>query len=1171
VPLLVAALVWSAGGPFPGSLPLHAAAAQETDTDGDTLPDAWETFFGLNPDDPSDAIGDPDADGLTNAQEFAARRHPVGRHTRYFAEGSTGFFDTSVAVLNLSTTATAHVALALLNENGAVVSHQLTLGPRQRQTVSINAVLGVPAAVAIIVESDVPVAADRWMTWGTSGTGASLDSGAPTPATTWYFAEGATGPFLLYYLFENPSTTPATVSVRYLVEGGSPVTTTHTLPPQSRTTIPVNQDDPALAVASTGSVITSDVPIFAERAMYVNAGGTLGGGSASAGSNQLATQWYFGEGATGPFFHAFLSLLNPGATAATATVTYHLQDGSTASKSYAVPAEGRRTVYFNGEAASDPALAALATGPVWFTVTSTQPILGERAMWWSEWPWYEGHAAPGSTTSALSWAVPEGRHGGPTLEETYVLIGNTTTAPGQVRLTLIPDTGASSTQELPIGAGERLTVNIGNLFGLTEGRFSVIVDSLGSPATPLAVDYARYRSANGLAFSGGGAAPAIPIPPTDVAPSVLSTSPANGATDASSFDNLVVTFSEPVNVTPAAFALACPSSAPIALTNLTASPAAAFTLEPAVVLPAGTRCTLTIAAAAVTDADPADPPNTLAADVVVSFTTARVEITSAAAATFTAGSPGTFTVTTVGAPTPTLALSGTLPAGVTFTDLGDGTAMLAGTPAPGTAAAYPLTITAANPAGSATQAFTLTVQSAPAITSGIASTFTAGIPATFIVTTTGVPVPSLTASGTLPAGVTFVDNGNGSATLSGTPAAGTGGTYPLTFTATNSVGTSTPQAFTLTVNQAPAVTSASTTTFSLGVAGQSFTVTTAGFPTPTITTGALPAGITFVDNLNGTGTLSGTPAAGTAGAHTVTFTVTNGVGGPVVQAFTLNINQGPVITSASTAAFALGAANSFTVTASGFPAPSLVRAGAALPSGVTWVDNGNGTGTLSGTPGTGTGGTYALTFTASNSSGSAVQSFTLTVSGSPGFTSANTTTFTVGAAGSFQVTAVGTPTPALIVVGSLPSGMSFSDNADGTGTLSGTPAAGTGGVYSLTFTASNGLLPNAIQTFTLRVNEGPAITSAPAATFTAGTAGSFTVTTSGLPTPSLTISGTLPAGVTFVDNGNGTGTLSGTPAAGTGGIYTIAFTATNALGSSAPQAFVLNVNSTPALSRAISQ
>ena len=139
--LVALVLLSTRGGPSPFALAAAGAAAgaQEPDTDGDTMPDAWETFFGLDPNDAGDATGNPDSDGRTNAQEFADGRHPNGRHMRYFAEGSTGYFDTSVGVLNLSETQTAHVAIALLNEVGGVVSHRFTLAPRARQTVSINA------------------------------------------------------------------------------------------------------------------------------------------------------------------------------------------------------------------------------------------------------------------------------------------------------------------------------------------------------------------------------------------------------------------------------------------------------------------------------------------------------------------------------------------------------------------------------------------------------------------------------------------------------------------------------------------------------------------------------------------------------------------------------------------------------------------------------------------------------------------------------------------------------------------------------------------------------------------------------------------------------------------------------------------------------------------------
>ena len=108
---------------------------------------------------------------------------------------------------------------------------------------------------------------------------------------------------------------------------------------------------------------------------------------------------------------------------------------------------------------------------------------------------------------------------------------------------------------------------------------------------------------------------------------------------------------------------------------------------------------------------------------------------------------------------------------MTFTDNGDGTATLAGTPTK--AGTYAMDLSAGNVYGTAQQTLTVTVQQAPSITSGATATFTEGTAGTFTVATTGSPTATITESGALPTGVTFTDNGDGTATLGGTPATGT--------------------------------------------------------------------------------------------------------------------------------------------------------------------------------------------------------------------------------------------------------------------------------------------------------------------------------------------------------------------------------------------------------------
>jgi Bacterial Ig-like domain (group 3)/SdrD B-like domain/Domain of unknown function (DUF4214)/Putative Ig domain/CARDB len=96
-------------------------------------------------------------------------------------------------------------------------------------------------------------------------------------------------------------------------------------------------------------------------------------------------------------------------------------------------------------------------------------------------------------------------------------------------------------------------------------------------------------------------------------------------------------------------------------------------------------------------------------------------------------------------------------------------------------------------------------------------------------------------------------------------------------------------------------------------------------------------------------------------------------------------------------------------------------------------------------------------------------------------------------------------------------------------------------------------------TYTFAVDEAPVFTSQDKATFTIGTAGSFTVTAAGLPAPRLSeaTTDTLPSGITF---NPATGVLGGTPAAGSQGTYVLHFTAANGVGSNATQTFTLTVN-----------
>ena len=495
------------------------------DQDSDALDDRWEAATGLSytsagsADGPS---GDPDGDGLTNLQELQARSHPRGAHIRYLAEGAdNAFFRTRIALANPDVNPVT-VVLRFLADGGGTQSAFVTVPPRARRTLEAREVAGLPSqSFSIIVESDGQVAIDRTMSWDATGYGAHAERALAGASTTWFLAEGSTtGEFGLFYLLQNPGATPAMTTIRYLRPAGlAPIERTYVLPPQSRTTIPVNTQAPELASTDVSAAITADSPILVERSMYLTRGGQpFAAGHASAGVTSAATDWFLAEGATGPFFDLFLLIANPSATDATVDARYLLTGGEVLTKTYDVAANSRLTIYVDAEQFPGRG-RALAHVAVSTTLTSTNavPIVVERAMWFpgpeiTPAFWSEAHNSPGSTSTATRWVLADGEDGGPANVRTFVLVANTSSFEGRVRVTPLTETGSGPSGIFVVPANSRTTIPVGDL---AEGgaRFGVLVESVETPTlAQLVVERAMYWDVDGVVWAAGTNVLGTPVP-----------------------------------------------------------------------------------------------------------------------------------------------------------------------------------------------------------------------------------------------------------------------------------------------------------------------------------------------------------------------------------------------------------------------------------------------------------------------------------------------------------------------------------------------------------------------------------------------------------------------------------------------------------------------------------
>ena len=137
------------------------------------------------------------------------------------------------------------------------------------------------------------------------------------------------------------------------------------------------------------------------------------------------------------------------------------------------------------------------------------------------------------------------------------------------------------------------------------------------------------------------------------------------------------------------------------------------------------------------------------------------------------------------------------------------------------------------------------------------------------------------------------------------------------------------------------------------------------------------------------------------------------------------------------------------------------------------------------------------------------QTFTVSVDNTPRFRSKGKATVVTGQPFTYPVTTeYGYPYRRATATPSLPARITLTDNGNGTGVLSGTPAPGTGGLYLIYLTATNGIGNPVTQSFNLLVNQPPVISAANTDSITAGVAMTpLTVSATGYPTPTLTATG----------------------------------------------------------------
>ncbi len=208
----------------------------------------------------------------------------------YFPEGNTGEgFDEWILAANPGDK-TTDLKLRFFSKQ-ASADKDFKLEGGQRISISVNESVPWQGDVSAILESSLPVAAERMLYFnrGRGFSGGSLAPGQKEASRRYYFAEGSTRRgFDEWLVLFNPSSNQAAdVKVDLYEEGGTREKATLVVPPMERITKKVND-----LMSEPGDVslrLSCEIPVVAERTEYFNYNGGISGSSSGRTGSPLSS------------------------------------------------------------------------------------------------------------------------------------------------------------------------------------------------------------------------------------------------------------------------------------------------------------------------------------------------------------------------------------------------------------------------------------------------------------------------------------------------------------------------------------------------------------------------------------------------------------------------------------------------------------------------------------------------------------------------------------------------------------------------------------------------------------------------------------------------------------------------------------------------------------------